>query len=95
MAAAASSLKQQAQDMVSAVAVFKLAHGESTYTSAKLSAATPVQARARTPFAPPPKVALKQSVSVAKSAAPRLPAASPKPPANRSANGEEADWASF
>ncbi|MDE2616621.1 MAG: hypothetical protein KGL73_06305, partial [Burkholderiales bacterium] len=80
MAAAASSLKSQAQDLVQAVAVFKLAHG--------VQAAAPVMAPRRAPAA--------KSVPGAAVRKPALsaPAASSAVPV-KAKDGDAGDWESF
>ena len=95
MAASASSLKSQAQDLVEAVAVFKLTQGEVAFTPANHRGATAMKPSAPKQFAPVKKAASKQSANVSKTAAPRLSAATPKPPASGGANGDDADWTSF
>ena len=95
MAASASSLKSQAQDLVEAVAVFKLTQGEVAFTPANHRGATAMKPSAPKQFAPVKKAASKQSANFSKTAAPRLSAATPKPPASGGANGDDADWTSF
>ncbi|MCP5283656.1 MAG: MCP four helix bundle domain-containing protein [Burkholderiaceae bacterium] len=91
-AAAAESLKQQAQQLVQAVAVFKLDANDTVMT-------TPPQAAtampARRPAAPPaPKAPAKASPQPA--AKPAVQAKAPAPtPALATADSGDADWQSF
>ena len=102
MAAAASSLSQQAGDLVQAVAVFKLA-GHTNPRAASPRAASPraastapTRSPARAPQTAPPALTSK----TAKVAAPSHPKpkgapAAPALPAARPAAGAEDDWESF
>ncbi len=106
MAAAASSLNQQAQELVNAVAVFTLGHGHASgmVSSAAPSRSAPSRAPASGSYrAPQNKVghsgggASGASRSAGKSAAPSLaapPASSPSP-APRAAASSDDDWESF
>ncbi|RVT51134.1 methyl-accepting chemotaxis protein [Rubrivivax albus] len=92
-AAAAESLKQQAQQLVQAVAVFKLdASSVSTATAPKAATAMPAMPAKRQASAPVPKSPAKPA------AAPiaRTPAAAPAPaPALATADSGDDDWQSF
>jgi len=91
MAAAASSLKSQAQDLVQAVSVFKVAQGMGGHSPASPPSVPP----ARQPAAAQPR-----NVAAPRPAAPRpaLAAAAPSRPApvvgSRSSGGND-DWESF
>ncbi|CAM8669744.1 Tar Methyl-accepting chemotaxis protein [Comamonadaceae bacterium] len=93
MAAAASSLKSQATELVHVVSVFKLAAGQQVAsTSASLEAPA-----ARRPALP---VASKQAIAPATRPAlakpePRLAPSTPKPPAPAKSSGQEDEWESF
>ncbi len=100
MAAAASSMKGQAQDLVQTVAAFKLngamAQGFATLApSAPPARATPKLAQPKAPLPPARRV----STSAAPKAAPKAVAHSPAPPARapaaRSSAGESVDWETF
>ncbi|MDR7268859.1 methyl-accepting chemotaxis protein-2 (aspartate sensor receptor) [Pelomonas saccharophila] len=101
-AAAAESLKEQAQRLVEAVAVFRVAGGESHRVSAPRPAPAPGLAPKAAPK-PVPKAAPKTAMSAPKAAAsrPAPPAAKPAPisaprtaPAPAPAT-EEGDWETF
>ncbi len=101
MAAAASSLKNQAQDLVQVVAVFKLSADQShTFAAQPTSApvARSLQGQARPAAAP--KTQIKAAASKApkpqpaKGAAPAL-AASPKPSSRPTQTGNDDEWESF
>ncbi|MEK9952848.1 MAG: methyl-accepting chemotaxis protein, partial [Curvibacter sp.] len=82
MAAAANSLKGQAQELVNTVAVFKVDHHGS-------GAATPVLARAAVSPGPPPR-------SAARAAAPAAVAPSrPALPKLSAGKADDGDWKSF
>ena len=94
-AAAAESLKEQAQRLVEAVAVFRVSGSESHRVSAPRPAPTPVAA-------PKPAPAAFKPAAAPKAAAPRPapPAAKPAPvsapkPAPAPAATEEGDWETF
>ena len=85
MAAAGSSLKSQAQDLVQAVAVFKLAQGQGSFSSSKPHVAAP--------HSPPMRIAQAKK-DVAKAAKKPDALNAPAPTARSSkANGDE--WESF
>ena len=104
MAAAASSLRNQAQELVQVVAVFKLssdaqqAHGGLRPVPAPAPAAPRGLPAAPRPAAAsaklPAKVAAPKAPA-AKAAAPALPAAASKPAARAPAPGSDEDWESF
>ncbi|MFT3814620.1 MAG: methyl-accepting chemotaxis protein [Acidovorax sp.] len=90
-AAAADSLKSQAQELVGAVAVFKLSHQDAALAhapapAARRPAAAPVQAPVRAP-AP--------AVRTAAPAKPKAPAPSLSAPVTAKASASEGDWESF
>ncbi|KRI01701.1 methyl-accepting chemotaxis protein [Curvibacter sp. PAE-UM] len=93
MAAAASSLKSQAQDLVESVAVFKLASGASLAGSPPaLAARQQVPMRAPAPTPAPAPGAQRRLVAPAK---PRVaPPAAAAAPAKASA-GADSDWETF
>ncbi len=105
-AAAATSLRQQAEQLVQAVAVFKLGDGSAdpvraatalpvNVPAAVPAKAAPVRARPSPPPASPSVRAPRQSATPAASAAPR-PAATPAPaPATAAAPAGDDDWQSF
>ncbi|MDO8700024.1 MAG: methyl-accepting chemotaxis protein [Rhodoferax sp.] len=106
MAAAASSLKSQAQDLVGTVAVFKLspAQGSSGLRrsappaqSAAPRAAAPAAARSSLAPAKKPAIAGKPQAlaAPAKPAAPPAAKPSPKPVAKAAAAGGDDDWETF
>ncbi|MBT9507836.1 methyl-accepting chemotaxis protein [Rhodoferax sp.] len=106
MAAAASSLKSQAQDLVGTVAVFKLspAQGSSGLRrsappaqSAAPRVAAPAAARSSLAPAKKPAIAGKPQAlaAPAKSAAPPAAKPSPKPAAKAAAAGGDDDWETF
>ena len=77
MAAAASSLKQQAQELVQTVAVFKLADGH--------QAPSKMQVRSRTSSAKPFAGPERRESAIPKGAAARAHAPAPKPAAKAAA----------
>ncbi|MEO5796268.1 MAG: methyl-accepting chemotaxis protein [Rhodoferax sp.] len=93
MAAAASSLKSQARDLVQVVAVFKLGGSEARYDH--MAHAKPIAAPAAR--VPKPTAAARPAQPSAASARPRpLPLASPKPTITPpKAAGNESDWETF
>jgi methyl-accepting chemotaxis protein len=96
MAAAASSLKSQAQELVQTVAVFKLSDGQHS-TSARASARTPPRTPARAaPSSPAPKRAIAKPLS---NRAPALSAPAPKlankPKSKPTPAGGDEDWETF
>jgi len=90
MAAAASSLKSQAQDLVESVAVFKLAAAAAP-TPALASRPMPVRAPASRP-APAPGAERRLGAPAARKAA--LPAVSAAP-VKATSGGADSDWESF
>jgi methyl-accepting chemotaxis protein-1 (serine sensor receptor) len=86
MAAAATTLKNQAQELVQTVAVFKLD------ARAPQVAPSATAAPARVPSPPPAQVATR---SAPKLAAPMAPKTSAPPPKSPPAKGGEEDWESF
>jgi len=98
MAAAADSLKAQAQDLVQTVAVFKLGAGDHAATSLPAAAV-----RAHPPKATPFKGTDRRAAGVPKGAAARAPSAPPptlthavKPAATATASASsEGDWETF
>ena len=88
MAAAASSLKSQAQDLVQTVAVFKLAGG----TSAASPARTPVAHTVARAPAPKPAAASPATRLPAPAARPTAPAPAAAP---KSTGAADDDWESF
>jgi methyl-accepting chemotaxis protein-1 (serine sensor receptor) len=93
MAAAASSLKGQAQELVQTVAVFKLAQGQGGYAPSS-HATAPVSHSAPKQFAPVRKAAPKLK-AVSKPAALSAPAATPKAAHDSGAKAGGDDWESF
>jgi methyl-accepting chemotaxis protein len=93
MAAAASSLKGQAQELVSTVAVFKLAQGQGGYAPSH-HAPPPVSHNAPKQFAPVRKAAPKFKAA-SKPAALGAPAATPKAAHHSGAKAGGDDWESF
>jgi methyl-accepting chemotaxis protein len=94
MAAAASSLKGQAQELVQTVAVFKLTQGQ----TGNLQASAPVHRIAPKHFAPaalPKKVApkLKPTAKPAALSAPKAAPPKASPSAGGHADGD--DWETF
>ncbi|MBT3069216.1 methyl-accepting chemotaxis protein, partial [Rhodoferax sp. U11-2br] len=90
MAAAASSLKSQAQDLVQVVAVFKLGADDHGILSA------PAQVRASIPSPTPFKGPERRQAGVSKGAAARAPVpAKTVAPKATSTSGGEGDWESF
>jgi methyl-accepting chemotaxis protein len=89
MAAAASSLQTQAQDLVGTVAVFKLAHGEGGFAPSVRHAAAPVRHSAPQRLAPVRKAAPKFKAA-SKPVALGAPTAAPKV-----AQAGNDDWESF
>jgi hypothetical protein len=88
MAAAASSLKSQAQELVQAVAVFKLGQGADNSVASRPSAAV------RLPVAAPMRK-VTAAAAVAKTQ-PALPAAAVQPaPAASKSTAADADWEAF
>ncbi len=85
MAAAASSLKSQAQDLVQSVAVFKLAAGAST--PAPAPAARPAAIRAPAPRQPPGPARRLSAPAAPKAAVPAAPV--------KSSAGADSDWETF
>jgi hypothetical protein len=97
MAAAASSLKSQAQDLVQAVAVFKLTGQDSgSSVASSYRAATSAAPARRAPVSKQVAAARKPAVPAR---APVSKLAAPKPvskPASKSSSSEESDdWESF
>ena len=102
MAAAASSLNQQAQELVNAVAVFTLGHGHSGAV-----AAAPRPSLNRAPASAPAYRAPQKKVGSSRPAAPApvrsvakapglaAPSAAAPSPAPRAAAGSDDDWESF
>lgn len=94
MAAAASSLKGQAHELVQTVAVFRLAQGAGSSaartTHRNLESPPPASAVMRKPTAIAPKSAPQRTVP-----AKALPATPPKAPSRAVAAGGDADWESF
>ncbi|MEQ1684223.1 MAG: methyl-accepting chemotaxis protein [Burkholderiaceae bacterium] len=87
-AAAAESMKQQARQLVEAVAVFKLVHGERAYVAA---APAPVHASAPAVSKPVERRGPNRATNVA-----RLPAAKPAQPAPAAAQANGTDeWETF
>jgi methyl-accepting chemotaxis protein len=93
MAAAASSLKSQAQELVSTVAVFKLARGQGGFAPVTQRTAAPVSHSAPRQMAAAPKPTSKFKPS-ARPAALNAPAAT-APKAAPAGKGESEDWESF
>jgi len=93
MAAAAGSLKSQAQELVQTVAVFKLGAGDGH----KLSALPSARVRAHPPKTTNFKGADRRAVGVPKGAAARAPspASLPKPDAQAPRASSDADWETF
>ncbi|MEO5659591.1 MAG: methyl-accepting chemotaxis protein [Polaromonas sp.] len=90
MAAAASSLKSQAQELVQTVAVFKLEHGAVAHSAAR----TTTPARALSQPRPAPKLASKPAAQRAHRAA--LPAAVSKPVLSKmTAKQDDGQWTNF
>ncbi|HEY9107223.1 MAG TPA: methyl-accepting chemotaxis protein [Roseateles sp.] len=90
-AAAAESLKEQAQRLVEAVAVFRVAGGESYQAPAARPAPLPVAAAPK-----PAATAPKPKLTVVASRPPAPPAARPAPrSAPAPAPAEEGDWETF
>ena len=99
-AAAAESLNQQAQQLVQAVAVFRLAAGEHRpVAAAAVASAAPIATR-RAPTAAPPagRVAMPAPKRASQPAAVghTRPAPTPaKPPVKALAGGDDGDWETF
>ncbi|MBT3069189.1 methyl-accepting chemotaxis protein, partial [Rhodoferax sp. U11-2br] len=101
MAAAASSLKSQAQDLVQTVAVFKLGAGDGSRMGGLQTSA--VQGQPTTPTQIRGPAVLPAAASTARRPQAQLPAAStaparaatPKAKAPKAAASEEGDWESF
>jgi aerotaxis receptor len=93
MAATASSLKSQAQELVSTVAVFKLSQDHGGYAPSH-HATAPVSYSASKQFAPVRKAAPKFKAA-SKPAALGAPAATPKVAHDRAAKTGGDDWESF
>jgi aerotaxis receptor len=93
MAATASSLKSQAQELVSTVAVFKLSQDHGGYAPSH-HATAPVSYSASKQFAPVRKAAPKFKAA-SKPAALGAPAATPKVAHDRAAKTDGDDWESF
>jgi len=92
MAAAASSLKSQAQDLVQTVAVFRLSQGQSATVFGAPRVGTPMSAGSK-PAVPARKAVTQDKSSqstVAKLSAP-MPASKASPPAHAA----QGDWESF
>jgi uncharacterized phage infection (PIP) family protein YhgE len=90
MAAAASSLKGQAQELVQVVSVFKLAHGQGQAHSSSPAAPRAMQVR------PAPAPALKKPASAGRPVAAARPPSLSAPkaaPVKAAAGGD--DWESF
>ncbi|MBI2725529.1 MAG: MCP four helix bundle domain-containing protein [Polaromonas sp.] len=94
MAAAASSLNTQAQDLVGTVAAFKLAQGEGGFASASHHAAAPLRHSAPKQLAPVRKAAPKFKAA-SKPAALGAPAAAPKVAHDRDVKAGGDDFDSF
>jgi len=94
MAAAASSLKSQAQELVQTVAVFKLAQGQGGFAAAPRPAAAPVSHSAPKPMAAAPKSTPKFKPA-ARPAALNAPAAAAPKAAPAAKSGGDDDWESF
>jgi hypothetical protein len=94
MAAAASSLKSQAQDLVGTVAVFKLAHGQDDFSLRRQHATAPVIQSAPKRLAPVRKVA-PQFKAATKPAALSAPAASTTTAHGSAVKTSGDDWESF
>jgi len=98
MAAAASSLQSQAQDLVETVAVFKL----TAQDGQRSSVSAPAAVRAHPPKVSHFKGQEKRAQGVPKGAAARaadkpapLPAPTPKPAAQQASGSNEGDWETF
>ncbi len=91
MAAAASSLKSQAQDLVQSVAVFKLAAGASN--PPPVAAARPAALRAPAPQQPPSQARRLSAPAIPKPAA--TPAPAPAAVPARAPAGADSDWETF
>lgn len=94
MAAAASSLKLQAQDLVGTVAVFKLAQGQGGFAPSTHHAAAPLSHNAPKQFAPVKK-AIPKSRAASKHVALGVPAAASKVAPDRDAKADGDDWETF
>ena len=99
-AAAAESLNQQAQQLVQAVAVFRLAAGERRPVAAPVVAPSVANATRRAPTAAPPagRVAMPAPKRASQPAAVghTRPAPTPaKPPVMALAGGDDGDWETF
>jgi methyl-accepting chemotaxis protein len=94
MAAAASSLKSQAQDLVGTVAVFKLAQGEGGFAPNSHHVAAPPSHSAPKQFAPVRKAAPKFKAA-SKPAALGAPVAAPKAAHDSGTKAGGDDWESF
>jgi len=95
MAAAASSLKGQAQELVQTVAVFKLAQGQVSVASSRSHVAVPVSHQAPKKLAPTKGTAKLGVASRPSLAAPKAPVALRTPAAVATASGSNDDWESF
>ena len=98
MAAAASSLNNQAQDLVSTVAFFKLSAGQTTAAAAMAPAVSTTASVTR--FATSPVGAARfapvaKPKALAKVSAPQPVAAPNKANAARAGSGNDTDWESF
>jgi methyl-accepting chemotaxis protein len=91
-AAAAESLKQQAQQLVQAVAVFKLSAGEARSAVAPVAAPVAKPVPAKTPAAPKTPAATKKPAAPAVKSAPAKPAPAAPVPAT---TAPDDDWQSF
>jgi methyl-accepting chemotaxis protein len=101
MAAAASSLKSQAQDLVQVVAVFKLS-ADHVHSAPAPVHVTAVKAPVRKPLAAQPKLAPRPKLAVAapkprppKAAAPMAIASTPKTSSRVTPAGGDDDWETF
>jgi methyl-accepting chemotaxis protein len=92
MAAAASSLKSQAQDLVGTVAVFKLAQGQGSFGAHS----APLQTRPAPTASAPRKLSQATARKLGSNARPAAPVAgAPKALANTAAKAGGDDWESF
>jgi len=107
MAAAASSLKSQAQDLVQTVAVFKLGAGDATHMAVPTAGvrahppkATNFKGQERRSIGTPQGAAARSHTATAKPAAPKparpTPLAAPAPKVTAQATGSsDGDWETF
>ncbi len=96
-AAAAESLKQQAQQLVQAVAVFKLAHGEPRVNATPAPVATAAVAKPKAPGAVAKKSSAAAPAAKPPVAVPVKPAAAaaPRPAPVPASTAPDDDWQSF